>query len=312
MLLLRGKQRTKYYDPKRFYGIFEVPSSNDVFKLAGWDIWDPTVFLIDGTYYMIYGRWPTGSIWYETGEIALATSSSFSGPFTHQSTILTSGSGWDNLAITNPKVIKDGNNWRMYYTGYNASIGNHPAICCATSTSLSGTWTKSTNNPILIKGSSGEWDDDSVDNPAPCLQDGIYHMAYKGGKLSPLWVGLGISSSSSWDGPFTKSGSPIVDTTYNQRWEDPHLWYEDNHFCLTAVCPPGNNVVSAHGTVWAWSDDGITFYQPPYGSKCYDASLFGKDTAERTTFLDLATPRKYMYVAKDPSDTSIAYAIFRD
>ncbi len=114
-------------------------------------------------------------------------------------------SGWDNLGVMTPSVIKNSSNYDMWYTGINigpnivndllgaTSISGietallsdvNIAICHATSTDGISGWTKDTN-PVLQKGISTEWDSHCVFAPSVIKNtDGSYDMWYTGGKSS--------------------------------------------------------------------------------------------------------------------------------
>ncbi|MFA6897645.1 MAG: hypothetical protein WCQ96_05180, partial [Patescibacteria group bacterium] len=87
------------------------------------------------TYYIIFQGYD-GSAW----KIGYATASAPSGPYTVQGTLLQPSLSWEGTAVADPRIRKFGSTYYLFYTG------NSGASCYnsyATSTSLTGTYTKS-------------------------------------------------------------------------------------------------------------------------------------------------------------------------
>ncbi|MFC1504548.1 LamG-like jellyroll fold domain-containing protein, partial [Spirochaetota bacterium] len=87
----------------------------------------------------------------------------------------TAGS-WDDYHAGIPRVIKDGNLYRMWYSGFdspNWHIGN--------AWSYDGiTWQKYALNPLVTIGSAGAWDDRFAYNSAPVKAGSNYKIWYTG------------------------------------------------------------------------------------------------------------------------------------
>jgi hypothetical protein len=83
---------------------------------------------------------------------------------------------WDAKIATFASVIKDHNDFKMYYSGrgvqFNGNIG------LATSNDVKR-WVKYRGNPILEKGGAGSWDDMMIWCPMVWKED-YYHMLYTG------------------------------------------------------------------------------------------------------------------------------------
>ena len=129
-----------------------------------------------------------------------------------------SASGWDDVGVFSPCVIKDGNEYIMYYGG-TEGIGNRIGFA----TSSDGiTWTKSTNNPILDR--NGNWEND-VHNPSVIKEGDTYKMWYSGydGKNR-------VGYATSTDGiNWVRSDSPVVDVG------PPGSWDEDDILAPTVI-----------------------------------------------------------------------------
>jgi len=99
---------------------------------------------------------------------------------------------WDYPRVDFPKVIFDGNTYRMWYSG-----GGYVAwdIGCATSEDGS-TWTKYANNPVLLNGTTGSWDATFAAFSPVFDSAGVkYKMWYLGGS-STNSSGIGYAESS--------------------------------------------------------------------------------------------------------------------
>jgi len=124
------------------------------------------------------------------------------------------GGQWDDSVVDNPCVIKDGTDYKMWYTG----AGTTGQIGYATSGDGIA-WTKSGSNPILTVGTGGQWDDAGAIYPA-IVKDGPtdYKMWYSGNDGSNYRIGYATSG----DGiAWTKYGSnPILDLGTGGQWDD--------------------------------------------------------------------------------------------
>ena len=96
-----------------------------------------------------------------------------------QGQVLTPGApdAWDNSTVSNPSVLFNNGKYEMWYSGANTSM--KPEVGYAISED-GVAWTKSSYNPVLSKGSVGEWDAQSVWSPRVILEGTIYKMWYPG------------------------------------------------------------------------------------------------------------------------------------
>jgi hypothetical protein len=95
-------------------------------------------------------------------------------------TTATSGD-WDDYGVGNPKVIKDGATYKMWYAGTDDIEGTGtPQTGYATSPD-GIVWTRGNSGaPVLSPGSSGEWDDGEAMAGTVIKDDGTYKMWYTG------------------------------------------------------------------------------------------------------------------------------------
>ena len=87
-----------------------------------------------------------------------------------------SGSYWDYNRVTEPEIIFDDGEYRMYYTGQGDVQGS---IGLAFSTDGIN-WTNSSNNPVLLPGSYGSWDQSAVAAPTVIKDETGYKLYYHG------------------------------------------------------------------------------------------------------------------------------------
>ncbi len=85
--------------------------------------------------------------------------------------------GWDGVKVIDPVVIKDGNLYKMWYSGQDPD--NVFRVGYATSTDGIH-WTKYAGNPVLDVGEAGVWDSEVVRVNAVIKDGGTYRMWYIG------------------------------------------------------------------------------------------------------------------------------------
>jgi len=186
----------------------------------------------DGTWVMYFHT-------IEEGEIGRATAGSPLGPWAvNPEPVLTPGSegAWDELGLAWPSVVRDGEEFRMYY-GVRLPDGH--AIGLATSTDGIN-WTKyndpgttdqpyAASDPVLIP--EGEWEYHSVDRPRVVTSPDGWVMIYQAG-IRVEERGLAASNDGiTWEkyseNPiFTKAAFPIP----NARSWDTNLLYHDGAY----------------------------------------------------------------------------------
>jgi hypothetical protein len=124
---------------------------------------------------------------------------------------------WDEAGVASPVVIKVGSTYKMWYTGKDAS----EILRIGYAESTDGiTWTKSTSNPVLDKGTG--WEALGVGSPAVILDGGTYKMWYSGksgsGPLGDLKIGYATSSNGiNWE---RYSGNPVLGPGPTGSWAD--------------------------------------------------------------------------------------------
>lgn len=147
---------------------------------------------------------------------------------------------WDAAAAYHPKVVYDGDIYFMWYAGSDGNI-----VQGGLANSSDGiTWAKYPNNPVLVSGSPGSWDEYSVwPSSGVVLKDGKFFLLYTGVNYSNPTnspIGLATSedgvvweknidnpilrpgSSGSWDHDGMGSASLIFDGEKYKLWYGAH------------------------------------------------------------------------------------------
>lgn len=150
----------------------------------------------------LYKMWYTGNDASNNNRIGYATSSdginwvkypinNCSGTTGNGCVLNISSGKFDSNLAYSPDVVKEGNIYKMWYTGYNGVDYN---IGYATS-SDGINWTKqNSGDPVLTKGAAGSWDDLFVGYPT-VLKDGTIYKMWYGGEQSAFNFRIGYATS---------------------------------------------------------------------------------------------------------------------
>lgn len=135
---------------------------------------------------------------------------------------------WDSHTVYHPKVVFDGSKFMMWYAG---SDGAYVKGGLATSTD-GVVWNKYPNNPVLLPGVAGSWDEYNVwPSSGVVLKDGIFHLLYTGvnfANSSNSPIGLAISADGmTWE----KGGvNPVLQSGPVGSWDHEGLGNGSLHF----------------------------------------------------------------------------------
>lgn len=152
---------------------------------GSWDDYatdQPRVYEIGGRYYMLYGanqnKW-RGGHW--TWRIGLAEAASPEGPWTKFSgnPVLDAGElgQWDGLGISLGSMLKVGNEYWMWYAGWQDEPDAYGQIGLAVSKSPQGPWVKHAGNPVFAPRA---WSVFGSQEPVVLFSGGLFHMWYGG------------------------------------------------------------------------------------------------------------------------------------
>lgn len=175
--------------------------------------------------------------------------------------VLTDGIGdvWDGEWVSQPTVVRHGDLYHMWYTGYN---GEHTRIGYAVSADGIH-WSKSSANPVLDLGPAGSWDSEGVSNPTVIVKDELFHMWYAGYDGVKVRIGYAISSDGiHWN---KHSSNPVLEPGPDGEWDDagvscPSVIYAGEAYRMWYAGYDGDNLRIGYAT----SGDGITWSKRSY------------------------------------------------
>lgn len=180
-------------------GINWVKHPNPVLQVGALGDWDngflegPSVIKDGNTYKMWYCGYdaiPDGSGTDGKANIGYAISNDGINwvKYAGNPIIVTGINTWDSIYVQDPHVIKEGNEYHMWYGGGDNDTYYSQQVGYATSQDGIN-WIKSPLNPILTRGNTGDWDEILASFPSVLNDSGNYKMWYTGRNLDPLPVG---------------------------------------------------------------------------------------------------------------------------
>ena len=220
-----------------------------VFKMDGYYLWDPSVIEVNGIYHLFASRWPEseGSNGWVKSEIIRATSNSLFGPYKFQEVVLKpSNHPWATKGCHNPKIMKSGNRFLLYYLGIPVWKTGF-----AFANAITGPWTI-VDHPVI-----------PTNNPAICQKpDG---KAYAVGKILKKDATKKVSKfmeayeSKTIDGPYTLAGDTLNRLPGDCQLEDPTIWWANNQY--NVVCTDWESKATGiwKALVYYVSKDGINY-----------------------------------------------------
>ncbi|MEJ2545465.1 MAG: hypothetical protein P8Y99_15490, partial [Calditrichaceae bacterium] len=202
--------------------------------------------LFDGSsYHMWYSAGDMSNIGYATSTdgitwIKYNNQLTTNPPYAESDPVLHPGTegSWDDDRVAYPCVILVDTIYHMWYTGADNPDPNEGAIGHAIS-SDGITWEKDADNPVLIAGSPGSWDDEWVWDPSVLFDGSIYHMWYHAWNGVGEEVQIGHATSVHPDSTWNKDSNNPVLRYHSGEWDYPrvqapcviydgnifHMWY---------------------------------------------------------------------------------------
>ncbi len=188
----------------------------------------------DNNYYLVYGNAlaanPPATGVFGLYDPAVNDPSSAITRYSNITPILSPGPGTYDIhggGMYGQNVIKDGNTYKMYYSGYGYydpdSWPYKWRVSLATS-SDGITWTKSPFNPIIDVGLSGNWDSDGIHAPS-VLKEGSndYKMWYSGIGSGGNWR-IGYATSTDGVNWVRYGTSPVLDLGAPGSYDGVHAY----------------------------------------------------------------------------------------
>lgn len=240
----------------------------------------------DGKYHMFASRWLKKlgfGKWVTNSEVVHAIADTPVGPYKTVGGVLPvrGKDYWDGMCTHNPRVVKYGNKYLLYYFGNtydfdqpnlenkNLSRENwtkawmNKRIGVAISKSVYGPW-KRLDKPV-IEPRKGHWDATITSNPAPVVNDktGEILLIYKSSTVGPQPpLLLGVSKATKPEGPYERlSEEPIFrfETPGKEHVdvEDPFVWWNGEKYEAIIKDRSGEICGEEGGGIHAWSNDGV-------------------------------------------------------
>lgn len=282
------------------------------FAMEGYWVWCGSVIRgDDGNYHLFASRWPKTQPmhpgWLLQSEVVRAVSAVPEGPYEFAGVVLPARGPeyWDGRMTHNPRIMKQGNTYILYYIGSThpfADIGageiltpedprvivarSNKRIGIATASCVTGPW-KRFDAPVLPT-RPGHFDSFLTSNPAPCFQkDGSAVLIYKARAYKePPYTGLlhgkmtlGAARSDNWAGPYRV----MTETSLfpdGVEVEDPFIWQEEGVFQMIAKDMHGNVCGEKYGGIHAWSKDGVK-WNLIHGELAYSRRVLWSDGTVR-------------------------------
>jgi hypothetical protein len=225
-----------------------------VLELPDWYVWcNSPIYGADGKVHVFFSRWPKAKGmggWINSSEIAHAVANSPTEPFEYLETVLAPrGPGfWDATTCHNPSIQFVDGKYCLFFMGNSNGKTDTKRIGLATADSLNGPWQRP-DQPLLLPGSPGAWDDHCTTNPAFVKHpNGQYWLYYKSWNTQDYLTATdptirgnrkyGLAVADKLEGPYVKyAGNPVIDFSKqgnNKQFEDAFVWREDNRFKMLA------------------------------------------------------------------------------
>lgn len=231
------------------FGNGPVLTRNTTFGV--WDaiaVSDPNVFLINDTLRM----WYTGVGWLSTSDTSVHQRIGYAwsldgiswNQYVNNPVLDKTDNSWDNKGVETPTILIDytapsNERYKMWYAGQNTITDIYEIGYAYSPDGFN--WTKSSQNPVVLLGSSSSWENGYLEGPSVLLVDDTLRMWYASVDLTgdgqPTDFTGNIGYAWSLDGiNWTKHPNNPIFTSYNSpSWDqssvaDPHVIYNDNKY----------------------------------------------------------------------------------
>lgn len=283
------------------------PDPDHGFRLDDYWVWDASVIRDDaGIYHLFASRWPKSYRmhpgWVFKAEIVRATSTTLYGPYQFEEVVFAARGAdfWDGRATFNPCIRRHGDQYLLFYTGTTypyAEIKPHEAIDeddryrtaqlgkrigMASASSPVGPWRRPDQPLFDVR--PGYFDSALISNAAPWVHpDGSVLLLYKTRTIeADGWSAqkLGAARADHFAGPYQPYLDHPIALSAVTEIEDPHLWWQDDHYELIAKDMTGQITGEKNAALHAQSQDGANWSlcSPP---KAYSRSVTWADGTQQ-------------------------------
>lgn len=265
---------------------------SSIFEMEDYWIWCPSaVRADDGRYHLFASRiprkYPFHPAWLWASDVVHALGDSATGPFRFVDVAMGARGRqyWDGRSVHNPRVLRHGDKYLMYYTGVTHPLETpskpeemtldaphtlvtraNQRIGVAIADSLDGPWQQLDRPMLDVKPNT--FYSAMTSNPAPWInEDGSVVMVFKsafyqGEKRSHMV--FGAARASHWSEPFEVVGDrPIFDPETTGDIEDPYIWRDKEGYHLLAKDMAGKVTGQANTGFLAHSQDAVDWQFDP-------------------------------------------------
>jgi hypothetical protein len=256
-------------------------------EMEGYYIWcNSPIYAPDGKVHVFFSRWVANKKmggWINGSEICHAVADTPESEFKFIETILhPRGPGfWDATTCHNPFITKLDDKYCLFFMGNSNGETDTKRIGLATAPTLNGPWVRP-EQPLLMPGVAGSWDDHCTTNPAVVKYKGKYMLFYKSWNTKEYEESTdalikgnrkyGLAIADKLEGPYIKYlNNPVIDFSGrggNKQMEDAFIWMEHGQFNM--ICRDMGIFNHEYGLLMTsknglkWSEPEIAYYDAPH------------------------------------------------
>lgn len=214
------------------------------FKREGYILWCPTVIKVGDTYHMFASSWPEQyglGGWTTYSEIIRATSKSLYGPYQFEEVFIKKREGyWDNERGHNPKIVKAGNKYVLYYI----STANETGYAYADK--ITGPWTRVDSVAMPFS------------NPAPLVRNDGSVYVFGRRAVGKVRIAQGYKAPA-FNASYKKISEQFNLLPDSNQLEDPTIWWAANQYNVILNDFNGDATGIKKAGVQYYSADGLNY-----------------------------------------------------
>jgi len=217
---------------------------NAGFKMEGYILWCSTVIKVGNTYHMFASRWPEQyglAGWTTYSEIVRATSDNIYGPYKFQEVVIQKRpDNWDKERGHNPKIIKAGDTYVLYYISSANKTGY------AWSKSITGPWNRTDSIAMPFS------------NPAPLVRTNGSVYVFGRKSVNNIRVAQAYTAPA-YNGKYTMLSTKFNLLPDSNQLEDPTIWWAQNQYNVILTDFTGTLTGTSKAGAQYASVDGINY-----------------------------------------------------
>jgi hypothetical protein len=245
ILLLVGFATANFLQGQTIKDALKPAVKNGGFKREGYILWCPTVIKVGNTYHMFASSWPEKyglGGWTKYSEIIRATSDNLYGPYKFQEVVISKREGyWDNDRAHNPKIVKAGTKYVLYYI----SSANETGY--ASADKITGPW-KRTDSVAM-----------PFSNPAPLVRkDGSVYV-FGRNAIGKVRIAQAYEAKA-FNGKYHLVSNKFNLLPDSNQLEDPTIWWASGQYNVILNDFNGDLTGAKKNGAQYYSTDGIHYY----------------------------------------------------